>query len=306
MKQPRADTKTPHTKGQTLQAYALAAPALAGLVLFIAVPFILAVVFSFTNLRIGSPLPTEFVGLQQYRRTLSDPSFQRALLNNGLFALVVVPTQTALALAMALLLNQKLRGMSIFRTLFFMPVVFPMSLLAVVWILFYAPGPEGMANTILRIITFGAVGPKDFLHDEVLALPAITVLSLWQGLGFQMVVLLAGLQSIPAVLYEAAAIDQAGPWRRFLHITMPGLRNQLIFTALVTTILAFRLFDQVQIMTQGGPHNATTTVMFEAVRAVFKRQQVGLASAMTVVFFCIVLLITWIQRMLLRQQREVT
>jgi multiple sugar transport system permease protein len=186
-----------------------------------------------------------------------------------------------------------------------MPVVFPMSLLSVVWILFYAPGPEGMANTILNAVSFGTVGPYDYLHDETLALPAIMLLSLWQGLGFQMVVLLAGLQSIPRILYEAAVIDRAGPFRRFLHITIPGLRNQLIFTALVTTILAFRLFDQVQIMTQGGPHDATTTVMFEAVRAVFKRQQVGLACAMTVVFFVAVLLITMAQRRFARQRREV-
>jgi multiple sugar transport system permease protein len=120
-----------------------------------------------------------------------------------------------------------------------------------------------------------------------------------------MVVLLAGLQSIPEELYEAAATERAGQWSQFLHVTLPQLRNPLIFTALVTTILAFRVFDQVQIMTQGGPVDATTTVMFEAVRTVFERQQVAQASAMTVVFFVVLLVVTLLQRSLVRQEREV-
>jgi multiple sugar transport system permease protein len=118
----------------------LAAPALLGLFLFIAVPFLAAVAWSFTNLRMGSPLPVEFVGLEQYRRVLSDPSFRRALLNNGLFALGVVPLQTALALGLALALNGRFRGRAVFRTVFFMPVVFPMALVAVVWELLSSNG----------------------------------------------------------------------------------------------------------------------------------------------------------------------
>jgi len=128
--------------------------------------------------------------------------------------------------------------------------------------------------------------------------------SIWQGTGFQMIILLAGLQGISAGLYEAAAIDGAGRWQRFWHITLPQLRNTLIFVVLVTTILAFRLFDQVQIMTQGGPHDATTTVMFEAVQASFERQQVARGAAMTVILFAVVLLISWLQRWIAQQQRE--
>ena len=120
-----------------------------------------------------------------------------------------------------------------------------------------------------------------------------------------MVILLAGLQAIPAELYEAAAIDGAGRWQRFWHVTLPQLRNTLIFVVLVTSILAFRLFDQVQIMTQGGPHDATTTVMFEAVQEAFARQQVARGAAMSVVLFLVVLLISWLQRRLARQEREV-
>jgi len=283
----------------------MVAPAVLGLLAFIALPFLLSVVLSFTNLRLGSPLPTEWVGFEQYRRLVAEPSFRQALLNNAIFALVVVPLQTGLALALALALDARFRGRAILRTIFFMPVVFPMALVAVVWELLYAPGPAGMVNALLGALSGGSLVPQDFLHDPRLALGAIIAVSIWQGLGFQMVILLAGLQSIPALLYEAAAIDGAGRLGQFRHVTLPGLRNQLAFTALVTSILAFRVFDQVQIMTQGGPNDATTTVMFEAVRAAFARQQIGLASAMTVVFFIIVLVITMAQRRLVRQVREV-
>ncbi len=214
----------------------------------------------------------------------------------------MVPLQTALALGLALLLDQGLRGTLIYRTLFFMPVVFPMSLVAVVWLLIYAPGPQGMMNQLFDLLSLGHWQPRDFLRDPLLALPAIMLLSIWQGAGFQMVILLAGLQAIPRELHEAAALDGAGRWQRFLHVTLPQLRNPLIFVMLVTTILAFRLFDQVQIMTRGGPDNATTTMMYEMVQAVFTRQQVARASAMTVVFFLLVLLVTLLQRRFARHE----
>jgi multiple sugar transport system permease protein len=280
-----------------------ALPAMAGLLIFVAIPFLLAIGLSFTNLRLGSPLPVEFVGLTQFQRLFEDPAFTRALLNNLLFTVVVVPLQTLLALGLALLLNQPLRGRAVFRTLFFMPVVFPLSLVSVVWILIYAPGPDGMLNSFLQLVSFGHWQPRDFLHDPWLALPAIMLTSIWQGAGFQMVILLAGLQGIPNQLYEAARIDGAGRWQRFWHITLPQLRNTMIFVMLVTTILAFRLFEQVQIMTHGGPRQATTTVMYEAVQAAFTRQQVARGAAITVIFFLLVLLVTVVQRRVARQER---
>jgi len=295
----RRETETP-------AAFAMAFPALFGLALFVLVPFLLAGVLAFTNLRLGSPLPLEFVGWEQFTRIFADAAFRRALLNNAAFALVVVPVQTLLALGLALLLNRPLRGRVLFRTLFFLPVVFPLSLVAVVWVLIYAPGPNGMMNAFLELVTLGAWVPRDFLHDPVLALPAIMLTSLWQGVGFQMVIMLAGLQAIPAELYEAAAIDGAGPWRQFRDVTLPQMRNTIIFVVLVTTILAFRLFDQVQVMTQGGPNNATTSIMFEAVQAVFARQQVARGAAMTVVLFLVVLAITWLQRRIVREEREIS
>lgn len=292
------------TKQEARSGFLMTVPAVLGLFFFIALPFILAFGFSFTNLRLGSPLPTEFISIEQFKRIFFDESFRRGLVNNGLFALTVVPVQTAIALALALLLNQKLKGISFFRTVFFMPVVFPMALLAVVWQLIYAPGPNGLMNGFLETITFGAWVPRDFLHDPALALPAIMILSIWQGAGFQMVILLAGLQHIPQHLYEAASIEGAGDFRKFIHITLPQLRNTLISVSLITTLLAFRLFDQIQIMTQGGPNNATTTVMFEAVRTAFERQQIGRGAAITVVFFLIVLSITALQQRFFRHETE--
>ncbi|MEW8316940.1 MAG: sugar ABC transporter permease [Candidatus Thiodiazotropha sp.] len=290
---------------QTAPALLLAMPALLGLLLFILLPFATALVLAFTDLRLGSPLAVNLVGLDQFLYLFNDPDFMRALLNNLLFAAVAVPLQTLLALALALLLNRGLPGTLAFRTLFFMPVVFPMSLVAVIWSLIYAPGPNGMMNAFLQWASFGLWEAKDFLRDPLLAMPAIMLLSIWQGVGFQMVILLAGLQGIPQTLYEAAALDGAGRWRQLLHITLPQLRNPLIFVILVTTILAFRLFDQVQIMTRGGPENATTTVIYETVQAAFARQQVALASAMTVVFFLLVFAITLLQRRFTHHQREV-
>ncbi|MGB5602815.1 MAG: sugar ABC transporter permease, partial [Gammaproteobacteria bacterium] len=184
-------------------------------------------------------------------------------------------------------------------------VVFPLSLVSVIWVLLLAPGAQGLFNNLLEFLSLGVWQSRDFLHDTAWALPAIALTSVWQGVGFQMVILLAALQSVPQELYEAASVDGANKRQQLLYITLPQLRNALVFVVLVTTILAFRLFDQVQIMTQGGPQHATTTVMYEAVNAAFASQQVAKAAAMTVVFFVIVLLLTLLQRQLLKQERVV-
>jgi len=273
---------------------------LAGLLVFVGLPFLIAVGVSLTNLRLGSPLPLEWVGLEQYARLARDDTFRRALLNNAYFAAVIVPVQTGLALAAALAVDQRFPGRGFARTAFFLPALFPMAMVAVVWELIYAPGAEGPLNAVGQAL--GWWQPKDFLRDPALAMPSLMVLSIWQGMGLQMVILLAGLQSIPRDLYESARLDGAGPWSRFVHVTLPQLRNPLVFVVVITALLAFRLFDQVQILTRGGPGDSTTTVMYEAVTAAFTRQQVSLASAMSVVFFCAVLLITALGRAAFRQE----
>jgi multiple sugar transport system permease protein len=294
---------------ETLAGWAMVAPAAVGLLLFVLLPFLLAGWLSTQNVRLDTPQPPSWFGLQHYRRILLDPDFRGEFLtglrNNLIFAAVVVPVQTSLALALAVLLNRPLRGMPVFRTFFFMPVVFPMALVAVVWKVIYTRGELGLLNSVLDTVSFGLIPSQDWLGSPSTALAAIIIMSIWQGVGLQMVILLAGLQGIPGELYEAAALDKAGPWQRFRHVTLPGLRNTLIFVAMVTTILSFRVFDQVYIMTGGGPQDATTTVMYQAVTTAFTANNVGRASAITVLFFLIVLTITLIQRRVLREEREI-
>ena len=284
-------------------------PALTGLVLFVVIPFGLAIWLSLNYLNLQSIASARWVGLHQYALLFTDPdvrgAFYRSLLNNAVFALVVVPLQTGLALVLATLLNRRMRGIAVFRTLFFMPVVFPMALVAVVWKLIYAPDQLGMLNSIVRAVSSGHIGPVDWLGNPRTALPAIMIMSIWQGVGLQMVIILAGLQGINPELYEAAAVDGASPWQQFRAVTLPGLRNTLIFVITVTTILAFQLFDQIYILTQGGPSNATTTVMYQAVTDTISEGDVGQGSAVTVVFFAVVLAITLLQRRFLREERAV-
>ena len=284
-------------------AWAMLVPAGVGLLFFVLIPFVASLLLSLTDLSLGSPYPMHLVGTLQYRRLLADPTVARALNNNLRFALVIVPLQTALALLLACLLHKpgwRLAGF--YRGLFFAPVVFPMSLVAVIWRYLYAPGADGPINLGLGWLTLDHWQPQDFLHDPQLALPSLMLLSVWQGVGLQMVILLAGLQQIPSDLYEAAALDGAGPLQRFRWITLPLLRNTLVFTGLMTTILAFRVFDQVQILTHGGPAGSTSTLMFELVRSAFERFQMGRACALTVLFVAIVVLLTSVQRLALRQE----
>jgi multiple sugar transport system permease protein len=282
-------------------AWLLSAPALLLLLAFIVVPFALAVILSFTNQRLISPLPTRFIGLDNFIATIGDGAFWRGLINNVWFVAIVVPVQTGLALFLAILVNGKLRGRVVFRTIYFMPVVTVMAAAAVTWTLLL--NPAGMVNAVMEVITLGNFGPN-WLGDTTWALPAIMVVSIWQGTGFQMVILLAALQDVPEELYEAAAIDGAGPWRRFVSVTLPGIRNGLIFVVTVTTILAFRLFDQVWIMpsTPGGPLDSTRTMMLHLVETGFGEQAIGRASAVAVIFFVIVLAVTVVQRRFIREE----
>jgi multiple sugar transport system permease protein len=288
----------------------MSAPALTGLIVFVGVPFGYAVVLSFYNVRLGSPQPPSFFGLEQYRRLFTDPDmsgpFLRALLNNLTFAAVVVPLQTGLALALAVLLNRKLKAIGLFRSLFFMPVVFPMALVAVIWRLILSRSDQGMLNSLLDNLSLGNLGPFDWLGDTTTAMASIIVLSVWQGVGFQMVILLAGLQQIPAELYEAAQLDTASRWQQFRHVTLPGIRGTLVFVAMLTSVLSFRVFDQVYILIRNGglAEDATRTVMYEAVTTAFDQNNIGQASAITVVFFLIVVVLTLLQRLALRPGNE--
>jgi len=291
---------------QDIPGVAMAAPGVIGLLVFVAAPFLVAVFLSFYNAQLNSPRAPNFIGITQYSRLFADMQFWRALGNNLTFAAVVIPVQTAIALGLAMLVNQRLRGISIFRALFFLPVIFPMALVAVIWRLILSRSEDGLLNSLVHVVSFGQVGAQDWLGNSATALPSIILLSIWQGVGFQMIILLAGLQEIPQERYEAAQLDRASRWQQFLYVTLPGLRNTLIFVVLLTSILAFRVYDQVYILiTSGGANKtATQTVLYQATTSVFDQNNLGRASAITVVFFAIVLVITVIQRRVVRQESE--
>ena len=291
---------------ETMWGWTFSAPALLLLIVFLLIPFLMAFGLAFTNQRLvpNPNLPTQFVGLRNFARLLHDETFHRALLNNFIFALVVVPVQTGFALLLALLINQRLKAINAFRTIYFSPVVTTMVVVAIIWTFLYNPG-RGFINAFLNTISFGLLGPYDWLNDPKLALPAIMVLSIWQGVGFQMVIYLAGLQEIPTFLYEAAQIDGASKRQQFFYVTLPQLRNTTIFVVIATTILAFKLFTQNWVMTKGGPQNATMTTIIHVYVQGFKQGRIGYASAITVVFFLIVLAISLLQRVILREERSV-
>jgi multiple sugar transport system permease protein len=289
-------------------AWLFSAPALILLFIFLFVPFLMAFGLAFTDQRLvpNPNLSTQFVGLRNFVRMFQDDTFYQSLFNNFLFALIVVPVQTTLALLLALLINQKIKAINVFRTVYFSPVVVTMVVVAVIWTFLYNPG-EGLINEFVQTISFGLLGPYDWLNNPSLALPAIMVLSVWQGVGFQMIVYLAGLQEIPDYLYEAAQIDGASKLQQFLFITVPQLRNTTIFVVVTTTILAFRLFTQVWVMQgpSGHPQGSTMTMIVYAVNQGFRQGKIGYASAITVAFFIIVLAVSFVQRTFLSEERAV-
>jgi multiple sugar transport system permease protein len=289
-----------------VMAWVFSAPAIILLVVFLVIPFIMAIGLAFTDQRlIPNPnLPTQMVALRNFVRMFQDEAFVRGLLNNFYFVIVVVPVQTSLALFLAILINQKLKGVNFFRTIYFAPVVTSMVVVAIVWTFLY--NQNGLINSFLQGVSFGTLGPYDWLRNTRLVFPAIMVLSIWQGAGFQMVIYLAGLQEIPADLYEAAEVDGANKVQQFLYVTLPQLRNTTIFVVVATTILAFKLFDQVKVMTDGGPQNASMTTMVYIIDQGWGQLRVGYASAVSVVFFIIVLFVSLLQRRFLREERQVT
>ncbi|WP_309108268.1 sugar ABC transporter permease [Arthrobacter sp.] len=285
---------------EQLSGWAMIAPAAALLLAFVFLPAIMGFGLAFTNARLVSPRPVEFVGTDNFARLFTDPTFWRSLLNVGYFAIVVVPVQSGLALAMALLINKKFRGVNFFRTLYFLPVVTSMVVVSLLWLFMYRK--DGLINELLSNVSFGLIQGPDWLNDPATSMPAIIILSIWQAAGFHMIIWLAGLQSISGELYEAAQLDGASRWHQFRYVTWPGLRHTRTLILVTITIQALGLFDQVSVMTQGGPLDSTTTIVYEAVRSGFKQQETSYASAISLVFFVLVLLISAVQRYLTREK----
>ena len=289
----------------TLRPWLFLSPALALILLFIVLPFLLTVVFSFTDQRLvpNPNMPTEWIGWRNYARVFENEDFVRTLLNTAYFTVLVVPLQCGLGLAVAMLINTKLPMRQLFRGIYFLPTVISMVVVSVIWFSLFQM--SGFFNTLLNALTFGLVDPVDWLGNPATAMPALVLMSAWQGFPFQMVVYLAGLQSINTDLYEAARLDGANRWNEFWHITIPGLLNTHILVVMTTTILAFKLFTQVELLTKGGPSGVTDTLVRFIYLTGFRQGKVGIAAAAAVVFFLIVLAISLVQRRLVKEERAV-
>jgi multiple sugar transport system permease protein len=286
-------------------AWTMLAPAIGMVGLFIVIPFLMSVYFSFTDQRLlpNANVPTEFIGLRNYQRLFEGGVFQNAFLRTATFAILVVPLQCGLGLAAAMLINSKLPMRNAFRTIYFLPTVMSMVVVSVIWASLYQT--EGFFNSALSFVSFGSVPHLDWLHNEYIAMPALVVMSAWQGFPFQMIIYLAGLQGINKETYEAAQCEGATRWQEFWHVTMPGLRNTHILVGMTTTIFAMKLFTQVQLLTQGGPSDTTDTMVRVIYMTGFKRGEVGKAAAASVIFFLIVLAVSYIQRKLVKEERAI-
>ena len=230
-----------------------------------------------------------------------DVVFMKALVNTLTFVVVVAPVQAGLALLLAVVINQKLRGINVFRAIYFMPVVVSIVVVSLLWRLIYS-AEDGLLNNLLAGLSFGLVEPRDWLGDPGTALGSIIAMSIWQGVGFHMIIWLSGLQTISPTLYEAARIEGSSGWQTFRYVTWPGLRNTAVLILIVITMQCFALFSQIDVMTSGGPLDSTQTLVFQTVERGYGKQDISGGSTISVLLFLIVLSISLIQRYLTREK----
>ncbi len=275
--------------------YVLLLPTIAGLLLFSLGPVVASALLSFTRWD-GLSAPV-WTGTENYQLLLSDPVFWTALRNTALYTVGSVVPSIALALLLAIAVNQKIRGVVFFRTLFFLPVVSPPVAIAILWGWLYNP-QYGLINAVLDRL---GLPLGQWLAYPSTALPSIMILSIWNSLGYNMVLFLAGLQGIPQEMYEAATIDGAGAWARFRHVTLPLLSPTTFFVLVLAMIGAFQLFDYVFIMTQGGPMYSTLSIVLYIYQMAFQNFKLGYASSLAYVLFVIIALVTFVQFRLQRR-----
>ncbi len=276
----------PKTGGQYQNvAYLLIAPAYLIYALFILLPILQTIWLSFTdyNLREAS-----FIGFDNYIELFNDQDFISSIINTLEYSILTIPISMMLALFLASLLNQKLRGKGFFRTLFYLPNIFSMVAVSMAW-LYLFDANSGILNRILEGVGLSPVG---WLTSASTALPSVAIMSIWNSTGYNMVLFLAGLQSIPEHLYEAASIDGANIWHKFTKITIPQLAPTTFFIFVMACIRSFQVFGQVLILTNGGPLNSTTTIAHQIYRNGFEYYKMGYASAQAVVLLLIILIIT--------------
>ena len=276
-------------------------PALALIAVFFAIPVAAGLLLSFTDFdiyAIASPETARFVGWSNYTATLADATFWTAVRNTLYFVLVGGPLSVLVSLTAALLLDHRLaRFRTVFRTAFFIPVVTTLVAVAVVWRYLYHPR-YGPVNWLLETIGLAGV---DWLGDPRWAMPAIVVVAVWKNFGYNMLIFVAGLQSIPSQLYESAAVDGAGAWRQFVHITLPGLAPVFLFVSVTTMIGHFQLFAEPYVMTAGGPLGSTRSVVLLMYEEGFRWWRMGSAATIAVFLLLMTLAGTLVQ---LRVQRS--
>lgn len=273
----------------TLTALSFIAPNFIGFFLFTLIPVIFSLILAFMKWdSFGTP---EFVGLKNFSKMLNDDTFWISLKNTFLYTIGVVPLTLICSLGLAILLNKKIRGMKFFRTAFFFPYVTSLVAIAVVWNMLFHP-TMGPINQFLKLFI---ENPPGWTSSSDWALTAIVIVSVWRGMGYYMILYLAGLQSVPKELYEAASMDGAGKWKQFLNVTVPSLRPTTFFVTIMLVINCFKIFDLVQVMTAGGPGRATNVLVYQIYNEAFVKFNFGYASAIAMVLFVIVLAITVIQ-----------
>lgn len=277
-------------KDERAAAYIFTAPGMLLLIAFLVVPMLYTVRYSLFQYQIVRPDNITFVGLQNYVKLIADEDFWLALRNTVYFTVLVVPFQCALALALAMLVSSKFRGVSIFRTMYFSPQLTSMVVISILWTVLYNSNPNtGLINSLLVNI---GLEPINFLSNAKTAMNSIIFMSGWQGAGYQMMIFLAGLQGIPRDQYEAASVDGATKIQQFLYITIPGLKGTIKYVIMITMIQAMKLFTQPYVMTQGGPKNSTKTLVYYIYTQGFQQGNFGYACAVAAVFFVIVVVMS--------------
>ncbi len=280
-------------------AFILLFPATLGLVLFAFIPILQAFRISFYDASLLSPRRT-FIGLENYSHMPLDPVFKKALLNTVTYAGTVVILQIIVALGLALLIREAIPGIGIFRSIYFLPVITSLVVVSTVWKIMYHTD-NGLINSVLRTLS---LSPQPWLTSPDRALWSLVLIGVWKEVGFSMLVLLGGLQSIPSDVYEAGAIDGATGWRSFYRITLPLLRRPLLFVVVLNSINGFKLFTPVYVITEGGPADSTQTLVFYIFQSAFRYFKMGYASALSFVLLGLVLILTAIQFRLFRSEVE--
>ncbi|MDX3054879.1 multiple sugar transport system permease protein [Streptomyces sp. LamerLS-316] len=275
----------------------MVAPALLHASLWIGLPVVVSVALAFTKYDVLTA--PEFVGLDNFRDMLDDAVFRKSIVNTLLYTFFTVPFGMALGLLVALALHTGLKARGIFRTAVFLPQVTATVAIALVWLWIYNPG-NGLLNTMLAFL--GVDGPA-WLSSTTWALPSVILVGIWQGIGMKMLIYLAALQSLPRELYEAASVDGASRVRQFFSITLPLLKPATFFVLITSMISAFQSFDQIYILTDGGPANSTTMMTYEIYKSAFREFRVGYASAQSLVLFVLLMGFTLVNKRIMGGSR---